>query len=337
MTKHNVFARIAEARGARQADQKSPESSPLSAARTPVRIGFSLVLLFLTIFVAWGSVAELAGGAVAPGVISPDSSRKTVQHLEGGIIHELRVRDGDIVQAGQPLLVLETTQPRASFAILLSQQQTLRTTQARLIAERTGKKVPEFPFDLPRASPELRAAMDGQLQIFNTRRELHDARKRVLRQRIEQLLEQIRGYKAQVASTSRQLELFVKEIAGKAELQRKGLIPLPVLLALQRAEAETSGRRGEYIATIARTRQQIGETELQLLSLDSERADQITNELDKARVELANITERVAASEDVLARTVIAAPVAGTVVNMRFKTVGGVIQRGEFHTRHRSC
>jgi HlyD family secretion protein/epimerase transport system membrane fusion protein len=151
----------------------------------------------------------------------------------------------------------------------------------------------------------------------------------VLKQRIGQLVEQIKGYEAQVTSASRQLALLVKEIAGKAELQRKGLIPLPVLLALQREEAETSGRRGEYIATIARTKQQIGETELQLLSLDSERADQIANELDKTRVDLANINERLSASEDILARTVITAPVAGTVVNMKFKSVGGVIQRGE--------
>jgi HlyD family secretion protein/epimerase transport system membrane fusion protein len=329
MTRHEVFARLAKSKEAGQEEEKRLAAGPLSTAKAPVRIGFALVLLFLLVFVAWGATAQLAGGAVAPGVISPDNSRKTVQHLEGGIIHELMVRDGDEVQAGQPLLILATAQPRASFDILLGQQQTLRAMQARLVAERNGREAPSFPFDLRTASLDLRAATEGQLQIFNTRRELHEARKRVLKQRIEQLLEQIRGYEAQVASASRQLELFVKEIAGKAELQRKGLIPLPTLLALQRAEAEISGRRGEYIAMIARTRQQIGETELQLLSLDSERSDQITNELDKTRVELANITERLTASEDVLARTAITAPVAGTVVNMKFKTIGGVIQRGE--------
>ena len=281
MTRHEVFSRITKARESRRAEEKPPDTGPLSAARTPIRIGFGLAALFLLVFVAWGSMAELAGGAVAPGIISPDTSRKTVQHLEGGIIHKLLVRDGDVVEADQPLLILETAQPRATYDVLLSQQLTLLATQARLEAERAGAATPHFPAILQGDRPELRAVREGQMQIFRTRNELLDARRRIFKQRIGQLEEQVVGYRAQVASASRQLELFTKEIAGKAELQEKGLISLPVLLALKRAEAEISGRRGEYVAAIARVKQQIGETELQLLSLNSERADQIANELDE--------------------------------------------------------
>jgi HlyD family secretion protein len=213
--------------------------------------------------------------------------------------------------------------------LLLSQQRTLLATQSRLEAERMDKANPEFPAELQGNDPELRAATEGQVQIFGARRELHNAHRRELEQRVEQLGEQIKGYEAEVESASRQLDLIAQEIEAKMELEKKGLIPLPTLLALQRLQAEISGQRGQYLATIAQTKQQIGETQLQLQSLDSERADQIATELSKTRVELANVSDRMLASKDVLARTVITAPVSGTVVNMRFKTEGGVVQRGQ--------
>ena len=199
------------------------------------------------------------------------------------------------------------------------------STQARLEAERTGRVAFDFPADLQGADPQLSTITEGQLQIFHARQELLTARKRVLNQQIEQLEEQIKGYGAQVASAPRQLDLIAMEIEAKTSLQRKGFIALPVLKGLQRLQAEISGRRGEYIAAIARTKLQIGEIELQFLSLDSERADQIANELGKTRVEFVTTNERLSANRAILARTVITAPVNGTVVNLRFKTEGGVI------------
>ena len=330
--KHEISTSFAAARKARHVQDlpaRSPGADLKSSVKWPLGIGFALVLVFLLVFVFWGSFFDLAGGAVAPGIISPDGSRKTVQHLEGGIIRKLLVRDGDVVKMGQPLLVLESTEARVAYDVLLTEQRTLLATQARLEAERMGQVAFDFPADLQGADPRLRTITEGQLQIFHARQALLTARKRVLNQQIEQLGEQIKGYRAQVASASRQLDLIAMEIEAKASLQRKGLIALPVLQGLQRLQAEISGRRGEYIAAIARTKLQIGETELQFLSLDSERADQIANELDKTRVEFATINERLSASRAILARTVIAAPVNGTVVNLRFKTEGGVIQHGE--------
>lgn len=325
MTRHEVFARdVGPAFTAQHGDGGSADPGPRSFVRAPVRVGFALVLLFLLVFVVWGSFVELAGGTVARGVIAPEGSRKTVQHLEGGIISKLLVRDGDVVKAAQPLLVLEDAGARAAYNVLLSQQRTLLATQSRLEAERMDKANPEFPAELQGNDPELRAATEGQVQIFGARRELHNAHRRELEQRVEQLGEQIKGHEAEVESASRQLDLIVQEIEAKMELEKKGLIPLPTLLALQRLQAEISGQRGQYLATIAQTKQ-IGETQLQLQSLDSERADQIATELSKTRVELANVSERMLASKDVLARTVITAPVSGTVVNMRFKTSANAI------------
>ncbi len=125
------------------------------------------------------------------------------------------------------------------------------------------------------------------------------------------------------------LEIVADELKGKEFLFEKMLIPKPQMLAVRRAQAEIVGDRGEYLAAIARGGQQIGETELEIVTLDAERADEIAGDLDKVRGELAKVKEQLGASGDTLKRTLIAAPVSGTVVGLRFKTRGGVIQRGE--------
>ena len=175
----------------------------------------------------------------------------------------------------------------------------------------------------------MRAITEGQVQIFNARKDLLAARKRVLNQRIEQLSEQINGYEAEVESALRQLDLIAQEIKAKVTLQKKGILPLPVLQALQRLQAEISGRRGQYVAEVARTKLQIGETQLQLLSW----MPSAPMRLQPISIRRAsNLPPRMtppSANRDIVAREVVAAPVNGTVVNLKFKTEGGVIQHGE--------
>ncbi len=290
-----------------------------------------LSMVYFAGFGAWGAVAPIAGGAVAPGIVSPDGSRKTVQHLEGGIIGKLLVRDGDEVKAGQPLLVLENIQPKATHDMLASQFRTLLATLIRLEAEQANSEQFTTPseFSGGAADGKMALVMQAQRELFRARRQTHEARKRVLGQRIEQLGEQIRGLEAQAGSASRQFELITEELEGKEQLQRKQIITKPEILRLQRMQAEIDGRRGEYLAGIARARQQIGETQLEMLTLDAERADQIATQLVQVRTELASVRERLAASEDILRRTVVTAPVAGTVVDLRFKTEGGIVRQGE--------
>lgn len=307
------------------------EAALRRSIRRPLRAGMALIFVFLGGFLAWGSTVPIAGGAVAPGVISPDGNRRTVQHLEGGIIAALPVRDGDKVTVGQPLLVLESLQARTVFNALLHQYHTLLAMQARLMAEQEGRAEMELPAEMRDASlqPESRRIVEQQRAMLATRWAAHDSRVRVLRQRIEQSQEQIRAYEAQVTSATSQLALIAEELKGKEQLLRQGLVPRPQFLLLQRTQAEIRGRLGEYVSTIARTRQVIGEAEMQILSLEADRSDKISEQLDKVRVELAGVTERLQASRDVLARTVITAPISGTVVNLRFKTVEGVIRPGE--------
>ena len=300
------------------------------ALHGPLRAGLLLMFFFFVTFVGWGAFVPLAGGAVAPGIVSPDGDKKVVQHLEGGIIAKLLVRDGDVVRPGQPLVLLESVQPRAMHDMFASQRWTLIGTQARLLAEQAGVKEFEFPQELSQSEDErVRSVIEGQRRLFNDRLFAHDARKDVLRQRIEQLNEQIKGLQAQVDSSNTQLKLIAQELVGKEELRRKDMITLPEVLKLKRAVAEIEGRRGEYIGAIARAQQQIGETKLQIIAADAERLDQVTSQLEQLRVELATVTEKLNSSVDVLKRTVVAAPLAGVILNMRFKTEGGVLKAAE--------
>jgi HlyD family secretion protein len=299
-----------------------------SSIHGPARHGWVLTSLFVLGFCLWGGTVNLAGGAIAPGVISPEGNRKTVQHLEGGIIAKLHVRDGDLVTKGQPLVELESLQPRAGHDMLLSQQRALSLTKLRLEAERDGASDFRLSASLPSDDPMIAKIYAGQRELMTARRQAHSARKHVMSQKIHQLNEQIRGFEAQVGSTGRQLDLIADELEGRRMLYEKGLLPKPVLRQLERMEADITGRGGEYRASIARAREQIGETMLQIIRLEAERLDEIWTQLDKVNIDLMTTEERLRASADILARTAITAPVSGKVVNLLFKTERGVVQPG---------
>ena len=303
--------------------------APRPAVNAPARWGVALVVFFVLAFGSWGCLVPLDGGAVAPGVVNPDSGKKTIQHLEGGIVAELPVREGERVKAGQPLVVLESTQARAAHETLVQQQLSLLARKARLEAERAGHSRIAWPAELRVAQANIKPVLDAQQEVFDTRRQTHASRREILAQRIEQLLHQIRGYEAQVLSASKQIGFVAEELSAKEYLVRRGLIPKPEALRLRRTDAEISGKLGEYEAEIARGRQQIGEARLQILAVDAERADQVAGDFEKVRGELADVNEKLLASADVVRRTVVAAPVDGTVVDIKFKTLGGVVQRGE--------
>lgn len=299
-----------------------------ASVRGPLRAGLLIIGGFVIGFGIWAAVVPLSSGAVAPGIISPDGSRRTVQHLEGGIVRTLHVRDGDVVEAGQPLLELESVQAKSNYDLLQKHQRTLRITSARLEAERVGAEQIEFPADLLESRADIMAVMAAQRELFRTRHASYETRNRILRRRIAQLREQIKGFGSQVDSAARQIELIDDELAGKRVLAQKGYLPKPELLRVMRVEAELDGRLGQYKAAIAEAEQQIGEAELQLEANEAGRADQIATQLDQVQAELNAIEEKLIASKDILKRTVVTAPINGIVVNLKFKTESGVIQPG---------
>jgi HlyD family secretion protein/epimerase transport system membrane fusion protein len=294
----------------------------------PKRTGLIIILAFAVVCAIWGVLVPLAGGAMAPGALAPDHGKKVVQHLEDGIIAELRVHDGDVVEAGQPLVVLEDVQTRANHDALQQQMWSLLAKQARLQAESEQRKEIAWPAELQPSNTKIAAIVNAQRLVFETRATELVSKKDILRQRIDQLNDQIRGLEAQLASAAGQSELINEELQGKEVLLKQGLMPKPEYLRLKRNQVEIEGRHGEYLAQIAKAKQQIGETEMQIVNADAERATQIATESDSVRIDLANTMEKLRSSEDILKRTVVTAPISGTVVNSNFRTIGGVIERG---------
>ena len=187
---------------------------------------------------------------MAPGHIVPFGSVRTVQHLEGGIVEKVLVRDGDAVEAGDPLVELRSIASKTDVAALLDRWRSRAAQAARLEAELVGAQEIAFPPDLI-ADPDGATVISAETRILQARNAIVEARKRMLRQRVHQLEEQIQGYRAQVGSSSEQLVLVDEEIRDKSQLLRQGLAPKVELLRLQREAAQIlGGFGGEYTASI---------------------------------------------------------------------------------------
>jgi HlyD family type I secretion membrane fusion protein len=289
-----------------------------------------VVLVFFGGFGAWAGLAPLASSAIAPGTVRAEGNRKTVQHLEGGIIQELLVDEGAAVGRDQVLIRLDRTAAQSRFLAVRHQYDLLKASEARLLAERARAGRLAFPQELEDHRDEARIAtlLAGQEQIFRTRRQSYDGQRGILGKRIEQLRAQIEGLEAQIVAADRQIELLRKEEATVAELVGKGLEREARLLELRRRHAALLGSRAESQAEIARVRQTIGETELRILALDDEQAEKVEAELKDVQAELARIEEELTAAADVLRRREIRAPLAGRVLNLKYFTVGGVVAPG---------
>lgn len=303
----------------------SPKQSLREALGGPVRSAAIIIGLFFGVFGAWAAFAPLAGGALALGIVSPEGSRRTIQHLEGGIVQAIYVEDGERVEAGAPLLLLAQTQAQAGFALHQGRRLALLAQIARLRAEQSGAGAIAFPKEL-NGEAALRTAQMDQLR---TRRADQAAQREVLEARIAQLEQEISGYEALVRSRATQAGLLGKELAAVQTLLDQGLATQPRVLALQRARAEAEGARAENVAAIARARQQISEARAQMLALRTGAQSQIAAELERAQVELAGVEQQLHASSDVLARTTITAPVSGRVISKRVTTIGGVVGPGQ--------
>jgi HlyD family secretion protein len=303
-----------------------------TSLRTPLIAGAAITLVFFGGFGSWAAMAPLVGGAVAPAVIVPEGSRKTVQHLEGGIVRTIRVTDGSRVQTGDVLIELDDTRTHAEHAAILSQWRALVATEARLQAEEASALRPIFPEELTGAAandPALTRLLATEGSRFLTRQQSLADQQSVLDERIRQAEAEIEGHKAMIVSADRQLELIAEEYAGAKLLYDKQLERKPRLLAMERSQAQIGGGRAQSLAAIARTRQVIAESKSQKEALLSQRAEQASTELAVTRRDLATTAEKLRSTADRLSRGGITAPVAGIVVDLQVKTVGGIIGPGQ--------
>jgi len=298
--------------------------------RGPFLLGCAVIGFCVVGLAAWGGSAPLAGAAIATGQVVVESYRKTIQHLEGGIVREIKVADGDTVQPGEVLVRLDDTKARTTLDSLRGRYFASRAQEARLIAERDEASEIGFPDELLQSkNPAAAEAMAGQRKIFLSRRTWLAGQIAILKQQIAQLSEEISALQQQVESEIRQTGLIKEEMEGVDALVNKGLERKARLLALQRTAEEIGARRSDHLGQIARARQKIGEAELQITDLQNKQVDEITRDLRSTQDDLFDLKEKVVAARDVLERTVVQAPLGGVVVNLRVHTIGGVVNPGD--------
>jgi HlyD family secretion protein len=306
-------------------------TSPRTRLRRVTLAGNLLILCFVLGLGTWSGFAPLESAAVASGVVESESSRKTIQHLEGGIIRKILVADGDVVRAGQTLISLEDTKARAEVQSLQGQLWDATAREARLQAEQHGLERVSFPAKLEimqNESPSVAAVLTAQQSIFETRRQVFQSQAAVNREKKSQVEKEIEGLRAQESAASKRVEIVREEAATVAMLVDKGLERRPRLLNLQREMADIEGRRGEIVAQISRAGQVINESHATLLKLESDRQSEIAQSLREAQNQIFQIRERLQAAEDQLLRTAVRAPEDGVVTELRIHTLGGVIGAG---------
>jgi HlyD family secretion protein len=297
------------------------------------------VLIFLTFGVVggWAAVAKIDRAVSAPGVVAIDTNRKTVQHLEGGIVREILVKEGGAVAQGAILFRLENVQAKADYQLNENQLHSLLATEARLVAERDEKDDIAWPAEI--APPSSSSALDtegwdnqvmaDQAAEFNKRRSSLQGQVEVLKSRIDQLRDEIHGVQLEQEAAENQVDYINKELTGLRELSQKQLIPTTRLYTMERERERLQGGIGEAIANIAKSNGQIGEYNIQIQQLKEKFQEQIASSLTDVRQKVADVREKMAIAKDVLSRSEVVAPVAGTVQNLKIFTIGQVVRPGE--------
>jgi HlyD family secretion protein len=311
----------------------SPAISPYEAIKRHLILGTSIVAFILFGVGGWAATMDLEGAVVAPGSLVVDSNVKKVQHLSGGIVKEIRVREGDHVKASDILIRLDETQVKAANAVVSLNLEELVVQQARLEAERDGADRLDFPAVITErvrdTNSDAARTMVAEQKLFELRRQARDGKKSQLRERIAQLKQEIQGYIGQTAAKEREIELINKELEGVRDLRTKNLVPMNRLTALERDAARIEGERGQLIAATAQSKGKITETELQIIQVDQDLRSEVGKDLGETRTKVSEFIERKIATDDQLKRVDIRAPQNGIVQDLKVHTIGGVIAAGD--------
>lgn len=314
----------------------APEDEALTPAQKktlmrPIVAGCLLIAVFVVGLLIWAAVSSVSGAVVASGVVRAEANRKTIKSLTGGVVEAIPVRNGERVASGQLLIEFDSTQPQASVQILSGQLDSLMAQRARFEAEMTGRAAITFPPELTArmGDPTVAALINDQQNLFQSRRILLVSQADILRQQVLQLDTRIGGLQAQVSSLDEQKRLIDEELTGMRSLLEKGYAPKTRVLALERNAAQLGGQRGAQVAEISRARESIGETRIELSTLQQKRVSDAAEEYRRAQSEIAEVAPRLRAARDQLEHTRITSPADGYVLNLTQFTIGGVAGPGE--------
>lgn len=298
--------------------------------RVPTIAGFAAIAVFILGFGYWANTALIAGAVIASGAFVTTGENKIVQHLEGGVIRNILVHEGDTVERGQILMELDDTGPKAELARLVFRRLRDEAIEARLLAEIHDDKDIRFPDSLLErwADPDIISIVSAQQLTFDAWRKDLDSESAALLDSVNAYKERVSAAQSEKTAVEKQLDLIREELQGKKELLPKGLIRKSEILALQRAEANLQGDSGKYAGEIGDATDQIAKTEQQILGLRTAATKEAVEQLHQTRADIADLRERIRSQKDILQRVHIEAPVSGVVVKMRYHTPGGVVEPG---------
>lgn len=324
-------------REAPQSDRFYPaEDMPVIALptghRTWTLLGTFMLATAFGGFGLWAATAPLDSAVVASGKITVAGKRKVVQHLEGGVIQKLAVRDGDHVRDGDVLIEFDPTRAQTRLAIARTGYLSALAAEARLVAERDSKSAIDFPSELTSDTPadtEAAEVVKSQLQIFATRKQEFEGQSSILNSRISRLTEEIRGYSAEKAAAERQAAMAREELMVLEDLFRRKHTTRNRVLAGQREVYQLEGQIGRLSAQIAAAEKEINETRLSIVQTQNKFMAEVAAELKTTQARVLELREQYLASQRELERTVLRAPASGTIFGSQVHTIGGVARPGE--------
>ncbi len=297
-----------------------------------IRFGIFCVILLGAGLGGWAATAKLQGAVIAPGQMQVENRRQVVQHPDGGVVGEILVREGDLVEAGEVLVRLDGTTLRSELTVLESQLYELMARRGRLQAEQADWDKISFDPELvevAETNPEVRSLLEGQRALFEARLGTMANEIDVMRERQEQIREQIEGAKAEIDSLERQRQLIAQELESQRELLRKGLAQASRVLALEREAARLDGQRGQLVAQAAQLKGEISEIEIELLRLGATRREEALAELRDIGYRELELKERRIALREQLSRLDVRAPVGGVVLDMTVHALKAVVRAAE--------
>ncbi|MBV9533198.1 MAG: HlyD family type I secretion periplasmic adaptor subunit [Bradyrhizobium sp.] len=330
--KNNTDANRREA-GDRQVPRLLSGSKPqvIRDWKRPAAIGHALIAFTFFILGGWSAIAKLDSAVTAPGVVAEGSGRKSVQHLEGGIIKEIFVREGERVTAGQVLFRLDPTQAQSSFELLKNQLDALLTEEARLIAERDRSAAIVWPEEIISRNDRatVRQAIADQTKQFTDRKTSLRGQINLLQSKIGQLKIAIRGMQVERDATNEQLHTITEELKGLEYLLSERLVPKSRVLALQREKSRLEGSIGRSMTDEAKAENEIGEAELQIQQVQNKVDEEVARAIVEVRQKISDTREKMHLAQHVFQRVDITAPVGGTAQDLKIFTIGGVIKPGD--------
>lgn len=307
------------------------EARALRDSRRWLAIGLLVLAGTFGAALAWSLQAPLSSAVVASGAVKVDSSRKKVQHPEGGVIKAILVADGSVVQSGDVLVQMDETRAGAAHGVVVGGRDIALATRARLIAERDELSAIRFPESLAARAEEPQVAdiLRAQRTLFAARRAARDGELNILDQQIGSLRSEIAGFDSQRRAKQEQQASVESDLHGLKELDAVGMVEKTRLRAIERDIAKLRGEQEELVSRIAATRTGISERELKKFQVRKAAQEQVAQELKTVQAEHFELLERESATRRTLELTELRAPVAGTVTGLNIHTTGGVVNAGE--------